>query len=117
LAALFVAFLTVSLSLAADSSAPAQMSFDAPSNMKVAVKMIGPYAQETDLQIICVFKHKPDGDTYVAAMKDFDVKLGGLLSTLRNRGEFVGELGETILFKIRVWTLTGNPIRRNYAFS
>jgi hypothetical protein len=98
LAAAFAVILTVRLSLAADSGAPAQMTFDAPNDMKVAVKMIGPYAQDTDLQIICVFKHKSDGDTYVAAMKDLDDKVGGLLSTLRNRREFVGELGETILF-------------------
>ena len=44
-------------------------------------------------------KHKPSGDTYISAMKDFDDKLGGLLSSLRNRGEFVGELGEAILFE------------------
>jgi Cytosol aminopeptidase family, N-terminal domain len=61
--------------------------------------MIGPYAQQTDLQIIGVFKHKLAGDTYISAMKDFDDKLSGLLSSLRNRGEFVGELGETVLFK------------------
>jgi hypothetical protein len=94
LAAAFAVILTVRLSLAADSGAPAQMTFDAPNDMKVAVKMIGPYAQDTDLQIICVFKHKSDGDTYVAAMKDLDDKVGGLLSTLRNRREFVGNSGK-----------------------
>jgi Cytosol aminopeptidase family, N-terminal domain len=31
-------------------------------------------------------------------VKDTDEHLHGLLSALRNRGEFVGELGETILF-------------------
>src|SRR5262249_8060632 len=31
------------------------------------------------------------------AAKETDEKLGGLLSALRNRGEFVGELGETFL--------------------
>src|ERR1700678_1926324 len=83
---------------AADNSAPAQKTFDAPRGMKVSVKIIGPYAEPSDLQIICLFKHKPSGDTYQGAAKDTDRHLQGLLSALRNRGEFVGELGETFLF-------------------
>jgi len=80
------------------ASTPAEKTFAGPHGMKIRIKMVAPYAQVTDLQIICVFKHKASGDTYIAAMKDLDDKLGGLLSSLRNRGEFVGELGETITF-------------------
>src|SRR6267154_405241 len=69
-----------------------------PLGIAFSVKMTGPYAQDTDLQIICAFKHKASGDTYQGAMKDSDAKLGGLISSLRNRGGFGGELGETILF-------------------
>ena len=69
-----------------------------PLGIAFSVKMTGPYAQDADLQIICAFKHKTSGDIYQGAMKDSDAKLGGLLSSLRNRGDFVGELGETILF-------------------
>jgi leucyl aminopeptidase len=54
--------------------------------------------EPADLQIICLFKHKQAGDSYQGAAKETDEKLGGILSTLRNRGEFVGETGETILF-------------------
>ena len=43
-------------------------------------------------------KHKDSGDTYQGAAKETDAHLGGLLSALRSRGEFVGELGETFLF-------------------
>ena len=82
----------------ADNSAPAEKTFAAPHGLKVSVKMIGPYVEPADLQIICLFKHKPSGDTYQGAAKDTDEHLHGLLSALRNRGEFVGELGETILF-------------------
>jgi hypothetical protein len=80
------------------SSAPVEKTFDAPHDLKVSVKEIGPYAEAVDLQIICLFKHKSNGDTYQGAAKDTDEHLHGLLSALRNRGEFVGELGETILF-------------------
>jgi Cytosol aminopeptidase family, N-terminal domain len=86
------------VTFAADNSAPAQKTFDAPRGMKVSVKMIGPYSEPADLQIICLFKHKPSGDIYQGAAKDTDQHLRGLLSALRNRDEFVGELGETFLF-------------------
>lgn len=69
-----------------------------PLGLRLSVKMVGPFMQEADLQMICLFKHKPTGDTYQGAAKETDEKLGGILSALRNRGEFVGELGETFLF-------------------
>src|SRR5882672_4579208 len=80
------------------NSEPAEKTFDAPHGLKVSVKMIGPYTEPADLQIICLFKHKATGDTYQSAAKDTDEHLHGILSALRNRGEFVGELGETFLF-------------------
>ena len=86
------------VAFAADDTGPAEKTFAAPHGLKVSVKMIGPYSEPADLQIICLFKHKPNGDTYQGAAKDTDQHLHGLLSALRNRDEFVGELGETILF-------------------
>jgi hypothetical protein len=89
----------VTTASAADSSAPKENVFDTkPLGIKLSVKMVGPYMEAADLQIICLFKHKDAGDTYQGAAKDTDAHLGGLLSALRNRGEFVGELGETLLF-------------------
>src|SRR5262245_15509138 len=83
---------------ATDKSSPTEKTFAAPHDLKVTVKEIGPYVEAADLQIICLFKHKPGGDTYQGAAKDTDEHLHGILSALRNRDEFVGELGETILF-------------------
>ena len=54
--------------------------------------------EAADLQIICLFKHKATGDNYQGAAVETDKHLGGLLSALRNRGEFIGEAGETLLF-------------------
>ena len=84
----------------APAAAPAEQQFDAPHGMRLCVKMIGPVTQTTDLQIICLLKHDsaPGGDKYIEAMNDFNEKLGGLVSSLRERGEFVGETGETLLF-------------------
>src|ERR1700722_746419 len=79
-------------------NAPTEKTFTAPHGLKVSIKMIGPYGEPADLQIICLFKHKAGGDTYQGAAKDTDDHLHGILFALRNRGEFVGELGETFLF-------------------
>jgi hypothetical protein len=90
--------LTGSAICGAENSVPAEKTFDAPDGLKVSVKTVGPYTEPADLQIICLFKHKPSGDIYQGAAKDTDEHLHGILSALRNRGEFVGELGETFLF-------------------
>ena len=78
--------------------APIEKAVDAPDDLKVSVKMIGPVTQSTDLQIICVLKHDATGDKYIEAMKDLNDHLGGLLSSLRDRNQFVGDAGETLLF-------------------
>ena len=85
-------------SAAESGNAAPEKTFAAPHGLKVSIKMIGPYGEPADLQIICLFKHKASGDTYQGAAKDTDDHLHGILSALRNRGEFVGELGETFLF-------------------
>lgn len=86
--------------MAADpSAAPKENVFATkPLGIQLSIKMVGPYGEPADLQIICLFKHKEAGDTYQGAAKETDEKLGGILSSLRTRGEFVGETGETFLF-------------------
>jgi hypothetical protein len=79
-------------------TAPAEKFVVAPHDQTISVKMIGPVTQTTDLEILCILEHDPAGDKYIEAMDDFNNKLGGLLANLRTRGEFVGELGETLLF-------------------
>ena len=85
---------------AADSTAtPKENVFPSkPLGITLSVKMVGPYMEPADLQIICLFKHKPAGDTYQGAAEETDKHLGGLLSAVRNRSEFSGEAGETFLF-------------------
>src|SRR6266404_2057259 len=89
----------LSSALAADTTtAPKESVFPTkPLGITLSVKMVGPYMEPADLQIICLFKHKQSGDTYRGAAKETDEKLGGILSSLRNRGEVVGETGETFL--------------------
>jgi hypothetical protein len=91
--------LLVATARAGDASAPKENIFETkPLGIQMSIKMIGPYGQESDLQMICLFKHKSSGDNYQGAAVATDEHLGGLLSAMRNRGEFVGELGETFLF-------------------
>ena len=92
--------LAVAAAGAAESAAaPKEKVFETkPLGIQLSIKLVGPYMEAADLQIICLFKHKDSGDTYQGAAKDTDAHLGGMLSALRNRGEFVGELGETFLF-------------------
>src|ERR1700722_9504891 len=93
--------LSLALMLAAANGSPADSTAtpkesileSRPLGIQFSVKMVGPYSEAADLQIICLLKHKDSGDTYQGAAKDTDALLGGLLSSLRNRGEFVGELG------------------------
>ena len=74
-----------------------EKSVAAPYGQTISVKSISPIVQPTDLQIFCILKHNPAGDKYIDAMAALDQKLHGLLSSLRDRGEFTGELGETLL--------------------
>ena len=91
--------LLVTMVRAGDGPAPKETVLDKkPLGIQISIKMVGPYMQAADLQIICLLKHKAGGDTYQGAAKETDAHLGGILSSLRNRGEFVGELGETFLF-------------------
>jgi|ERR1035437_4581937 hypothetical protein len=96
---LVLALLTANASAADSSAAPKENVFATkPLGINVSIKMVGPYMEAADLQFICLFKHKASGDTYQGAAAETDKHLGGLLSALRNRGEFAGELGETFLF-------------------
>src|SRR5258708_10865767 len=74
------------------NSAPAEKTFDAPHGLRVSVKMIGPYTEPADLQIICLFKHKATGDTYQSAAKDTDEHLQAILSSLRHLAHFFCDL-------------------------
>jgi hypothetical protein len=90
------ALIVLSFSALALADAP-ERSVSAADGLTVSVKMVGPVTQNTDLQIICVLKHDPAGDKYIEAMRDLNSKLRGLISSLRDRGEFEGDRGETLL--------------------
>jgi hypothetical protein len=80
-----------------DQKAVKEKSFDASQGLTIKVRMEGPYDADTPLQIVCYFKHKKSGDKTLGAAVELDKKLGGVIASLRNRGEFEGDELETLL--------------------
>jgi hypothetical protein len=82
-------------------------SFEGPHGLKITVRVMVPQEQECDLLYLCFFKHK-EKDTVVETIQKFDDKLGGLIASLRNRGEFKGDALETILINPPAGSLKAN---------
>jgi hypothetical protein len=80
-----------------DQKGVKEKSFDALHGLTIKVRMEGPYDADTPLQIVCYFKHKKSGDKALGAAVELDKKLGGVIASLRNRGEFMGDELETLL--------------------
>src|SRR5579864_863490 len=75
-----------------------EKALDAPNNVKVKVRMEGPYTADVPLQVVCYFKYTPEGAKRMGgAPVELDKHLGGVIASLRERGEFVGDQLETIL--------------------
>jgi hypothetical protein len=80
-----------------DLHAVKETTIAGPGGMTLTVRMRGPYDADVPLQVVCYFKHKEAGDTTLGAAVELDRKLGGVIASLRNRGEFAGDHLETLL--------------------
>ena len=96
LALLGLAGMAPGLSFAADT-APAEQTLTGPGGLKLVIRAQGPYDADVPLQVVCYFQHKPEGDKTQGAPVELDERLGGTITSLRNRGEFVGNELETLL--------------------
>jgi leucyl aminopeptidase len=75
-----------------------EKAFGAPNDVKIKVRMDGPYTADVPLQVVCYFKYTPAGaKKMTGAPVELDKKLGGVIASLRERGEFAGDEGETLL--------------------
>src|ERR1700692_280870 len=97
----FIAF--VALVLLAGPSAPArseggkEKACEAPYKVNVKVRMEGPYTADVPLQVVCYFKYTPKGAKRMSgAPVELDKQLGGVIGSLRERGEFPGNRLETL---------------------
>jgi hypothetical protein len=72
-------------------------SLAAPNGLTIKVRMEGPYDADTPLQVVCYFRHQGSGDKTLGAAVELDKRLGGVIASLRGRGEFMGDEAETLL--------------------
>ena len=81
-----------------DKAEVKEKAFEAPNEVNVKVRMEGPYTADVPLQVVCYFKYTPEGaKKMTGAPVELDKQLGGVIASLRERGEFVGDEGETLL--------------------
>lgn len=75
-----------------------EKALDAPHQVKIKVRMEGPYTADVPLQVVCYFKYTPEGARKMSgAPVELDKRLGGVIASLRGRGEFAGDQLETLL--------------------
>jgi Cytosol aminopeptidase family, N-terminal domain len=75
-----------------------EKALDAPNKVKIKVRMEGPYTADVPLQVVCYFKYTAEGVKRMSgAPVELDKHLCGVIGSLRERGEFVGDQLETIL--------------------
>jgi hypothetical protein len=80
-----------------DAKAPPDKVLEGNDGVKVVVRAQGPYDADVPLQVVSYFRHKADGDRTLGAAVALDERLGGIIASLRSRGEFVGDEAETLL--------------------
>src|SRR3954471_20530535 len=82
----------------APAKPPAETRMAGPDGLSLVVRMQGPYDADVALQVVCYFKRTAESDRKMAgAQVELDKRLGGLLGSLRTRGEFAGDDLETLL--------------------
>lgn len=95
---IFVLFLFAPLLRAEEPKAEVkETAIAAPNGVTIKVRMQGPYDIETPLQVVCYFRHKEGGDKTLGAAVELDKRLRGVIASLRDRKEFVGNELETLL--------------------
>src|SRR3982750_3722611 len=74
-----------------------EKALEAPLGVKIKVRMEGPYTADVPLQVVCYFKYSAEGAKRMSgAPVELDKELGGVIASLRERGEFVGDELETL---------------------
>src|SRR3954468_4226399 len=85
---------------------PAETKLAGPDGLTLTVRMQGPYDADVPLQVVCYFKRTADSDKKMAgAPVELDRRLGGLIGSLRARGEFAGDDLETLLVDVPAGTI------------
>lgn len=90
---------------------PTQTKVEGPSGLPILVRMQGPYDADVPLQIVCYFEHTATSDAKLfGAPVELDQRLGGLIASLRQRGEFQGLALESLLIEPPAGTIKANRL-------
>jgi len=85
-----------------------EKAFDAPNGVRSSCGLEGPYTADVPLQSSATSSTPRKGqDDERLARSSVDKKLGGVIASLRERGEFVGDEGETYKSSPRPRTRSG----------
>jgi hypothetical protein len=92
-------FLFVNVAVAQQPAKEVQETvLESPQQVAFKVRMEGPYTADVPLQVVCYFRYTQEGAKKMAgAPIELDKHLGGVIASLRERGEFKGDELETIL--------------------
>src|SRR5580658_1715543 len=91
-------FVVATSSQAAEPTAVKEVRFPALRDVTMKLRMEGPTTADVPLQVVCYFKYTPEGVKRMGgAPVELDKQLGGVIGSLRERGEFAGDQLETIL--------------------
>jgi hypothetical protein len=75
-----------------------EQSIAGPRGIAIKVRMEGPYTADVPLQVVCYFKYTEAGAKRMkGAPVELDKRLGGVINSLRTRGEFPGDELETLI--------------------
>ena len=100
LCSVVIGIMLTSPGLADESAAVKEQAVNGPNSVNIKVRMEGPYTADTSLQVVCYFKYTKEGaKRMTGAPVELDKRLGGVINSLRTRGEFQGAPLETILIK------------------
>ena len=92
--------LLAGIAIGQDAKNVKEVSLDAPHGVKIKIRMEGPYTAEVPLQVVCYFPYSAEGVKRMrGAPVELDRHLGGIIASLRERGEFAGNEQETLLIK------------------
>src|ERR1700682_805828 len=75
-----------------------EKALDAPHKVTIKVRMEGPYTADVPLQVVCYFNYTAERAKRMSgAPVELDKRLGGVIASLRERGEFRADQLETLL--------------------
>lgn len=93
-------YLLAGIAGAQETKGVKEVALDAPNGVKIRVRMEGPYTAEVPLQVVCYFPYSTDAVKRMnGAPVELDRHLGGIIASLRERGEFAGDEQEVLLLK------------------